>query len=686
MNIAVDIDDTLTDTYSYFRPFTAEFFGISEEELDRRGISYSNLPAEWKKRETEFLKKYCDAKVPATPFKADAAQGVAALRKMGHRIVIITGRTPDFYTDPYATTREELRRGGIEYDKLVCTLDKGSACRSEHIDLMIDDLPANCLAAKETGAEAFLFDSPVNHTQQVDLVRVHSWDEAVAAVRCLESEKKTLLSAFSTNGEPILLALPRMKGPHGEVFSVTALPENGKFATDRTEDINFGYGKTHYLCCAVHDDKKTAYYSSSATDFILTIPRGGRYTLYIFGEKPYITRNSKEIPGFTVDLLPPPDKGFVWEDDGKGTIRVVKGDRPLPAHEKNAKASPAPFPPLSAFSSFSEAEAPREYRYGSEHSAEEEFRKGKVVYTTNSGVVVGEIHIVPKGKKCAPVTIGVVTDTHLNVLNEKDKYDPEVQFTDKTRYWLRGGASVESAKRAFDFAAHYDALIVTGDIIDYLSFGALDTMKEILCDPYPDGLFALGGHDVTRNMESGFPDAKPLSERQSLNQSYRAHDIFYTSRLVTDSVLCIQMDNGSSRYWNEQVEKLSADLALARENGYTVLLFQHEPLATGNPEDTAVPSLCRDADSNKVTYNFYGSAHIGGNGIPNPPEASVKVYNLITQNADIIGGIFCGHRHYRYYTEIKATDPDGNALVIPQYVLRASAYEKNGYVTKIVFG
>ena len=179
MNIAVDIDDTLTDTYSYFRPFTAEFFGISEEELDRRGISYSNLPAEWKKRKTEFLKKYCDAKVPATPFKADAAQGVAALRKMGHRIVIITGRTPDFYTDPYATTREELRRGGIEYDKLVCTLEKADACRREKIDLLIDDLPSNCLSATEIGVKTLLFDSPTNQNADPSLRRVHSWKEAV---------------------------------------------------------------------------------------------------------------------------------------------------------------------------------------------------------------------------------------------------------------------------------------------------------------------------------------------------------------------------------------------------------------------------------------------------------------------------------------------------------------------------
>ena len=189
MNIAIDIDDTLTDTYSYFRPFTAEFFGVDEEELDRRGISYSTLPPEWKEREVDFLRKYCDAKVPATPFKKDAAWGVSTLRKQGHRIVIITGRTSDFYTDPYETTKEELRRGGIEYDRLICTMDKGTACRDERIDLLIDDLPANCYAAIKTGASALLFDSPVNHNAAPELSRVHNWKEAVSETEAFFRKK-----------------------------------------------------------------------------------------------------------------------------------------------------------------------------------------------------------------------------------------------------------------------------------------------------------------------------------------------------------------------------------------------------------------------------------------------------------------------------------------------------------------
>ena len=51
MNIAIDIDDTLTESFDYFLPFVAEYFGAEEEELRDKNISYSTLPDQWKKDE-----------------------------------------------------------------------------------------------------------------------------------------------------------------------------------------------------------------------------------------------------------------------------------------------------------------------------------------------------------------------------------------------------------------------------------------------------------------------------------------------------------------------------------------------------------------------------------------------------------------------------------------------------------
>lgn len=182
MNIAIDIDDTLTESFRYFQPYVAAYFGAELEELRSQNISYSNLPEPWKGDELGFCKTWYDRIVADTPFKPDAKWGVEQLREQGHRIVIITGRTNAFYTDPYATTEKELENGGISYDKLICTLDKGKACTEEQIDVLIDDLPANCAAAASIGIRAILFTSPANAGEETMLPRVRNWAEAVEAV------------------------------------------------------------------------------------------------------------------------------------------------------------------------------------------------------------------------------------------------------------------------------------------------------------------------------------------------------------------------------------------------------------------------------------------------------------------------------------------------------------------------
>ena len=182
MNIAIDIDDTLTESFDYFLPFVAEYFGADAVELRARNISYGNLPEAWKKDETGFCRAYYDRVAADTPFKPDAAWGVNRLRELGHKIVIITGRTDAFYTDPYKTTMEELRNGGIVYDKLICTLDKASACVAENISVLIDDMPSNCESVMRRGIPALLFTSKANQDIQAACPRVDNWAAAVDAV------------------------------------------------------------------------------------------------------------------------------------------------------------------------------------------------------------------------------------------------------------------------------------------------------------------------------------------------------------------------------------------------------------------------------------------------------------------------------------------------------------------------
>ena len=182
MNIAIDIDDTLTESFDYFLPYVAEYFDVDEETLRKQNISYSNLPKEWKKDEIGFCRAYYDRIVPDTPFKQDAAWGVKRLRELGHRIVIITARTDALYTDPYQTTEQELANGGICYDKLICTFDKAKACVEEEISVLIDDSLTHCDAASEKGISTLLFSSKANQYEETEHIRVSNWEEVIEKI------------------------------------------------------------------------------------------------------------------------------------------------------------------------------------------------------------------------------------------------------------------------------------------------------------------------------------------------------------------------------------------------------------------------------------------------------------------------------------------------------------------------
>lgn len=183
MNIAVDIDDTLTNSFSYFQPYVAEYFGIESSQLQQDNISYSNLPEAWKRDELGFARKYFDKIVPDTPFKEDAAWGMKTLHELGHKLIIITGRNDSLYSDPYKTTRQELQNGEIIYDKLVCTLDKAQVCQDEGISIFIDDLFTNCEAVAQVGVKPIVFNSLENQNKQTEFPRVANWSEVIQMIK-----------------------------------------------------------------------------------------------------------------------------------------------------------------------------------------------------------------------------------------------------------------------------------------------------------------------------------------------------------------------------------------------------------------------------------------------------------------------------------------------------------------------
>ncbi|MBQ9113193.1 MAG: hypothetical protein IJY08_06400 [Clostridia bacterium] len=310
---------------------------------------------------------------------------------------------------------------------------------------------------------------------------------------------------------------------------------------------------------------------------------------------------------------------------------------------------------------------------GDEDSETENNRESKSPWVTKTvnGLSVREIVIDIEGDGDA-VDIVQLTDVHFNAVNEQDIAENNKlvmgSYNDKQN-WLKDGASAKNLQKCLDYAADYDQIVVTGDLISYLSYGNLELVKKYIFDPYPDALACVGNHDALRDWKCQTDESATLAERLSLLQSYWTHDIYYASKVLKDRVMVIQLENGiKDAFWDIQVEKLTADLALAREKGYAVLLFYHIPLSTRNPKYYNTKALTV-GDKNNAAANFFTE------GIDGDSEgASGEVYKLITNNADIIKGCFCGHKHSDFYTEINAKTPDGTDTTIPQYILIGVPY------------
>ena len=179
MNIAIDIDDTLTESFDYFLPYVAEYFDVDEETLRKQNISYSNLPKSGKRMKLDFAERIMTELCRVHHLNKMRHGGWKRLRELGHRIVIITARTDALYTDPYQTTEQELANGGICYDKLICTFDKAKACVEEEISVLIDDSLTYCDAASEKGISTLLFSSKANQYEETEHIRVSNWEEVI---------------------------------------------------------------------------------------------------------------------------------------------------------------------------------------------------------------------------------------------------------------------------------------------------------------------------------------------------------------------------------------------------------------------------------------------------------------------------------------------------------------------------
>lgn len=291
----------------------------------------------------------------------------------------------------------------------------------------------------------------------------------------------------------------------------------------------------------------------------------------------------------------------------------------------------------------------------------------------DSGVYFREI-VIDTDRGGDTVEIDQITDVHFNCCNEKDLENEELALTVQYRKWLANAASVKGIRAAMGFAKFADQVVITGDTLDYLSDGAMELTREHIWDPYPDTMICLGGHELVRQMQTGVPDQTSLESRLEILEKFWRHDMVYESRVIGGKAIAAALDNSRGAYTMAQYDRLTADIEKARRENLALLLFQHEPVDTGVPEDEACHTLW---ECDGKMRNFRRAI---GSPTRNDDEPTRAVYELIRHSGDVIRGVFCGHWHSAYYAEI-----DAGEYRIPQYVLEGNPYNSQaGHVLRIL--
>ena len=309
------------------------------------------------------------------------------------------------------------------------------------------------------------------------------------------------------------------------------------------------------------------------------------------------------------------------------------------------------------------------------------------IYSYDNGPMVREVNIKSKKQGMRALEIVQFSDAHFNYCNERDinEANPALMSTLEHRLWHANGDTVDVVNRSFEYSAMSDQTIVTGDILDYLSFGAQELTQKTLFWRDSNMLAAIGGHEVTREMQGVVEDTTSYESRLDILKSFWCNDIFYESKILGGRVIAVVMDNGSTgKYSEDQFYRLKSDIEYAKDNDLIILIFQHEPLCTANPEETNVEFIrANDANGSRNFFKDY----VGGEYTREylKDEWTINTHDLIRQSADVIKGVFCGHRHSDFYTEILGIDKNGkpNNTVIPQYVLTATVYDNLGHMMKI---
>ena len=188
MNIGIDIDDTISETFETLLPYSQKYT-IEDLKRESKVEIDSNLSNHfyivymngWNELEaTNFWSKYYGKILRELNIKKFAAEVIKNLKQQGNKIYLITARWDMPNDNIKEITEKWLKEKQVEYDELIINAsDKLKLVKDKGIDIFIDDSFNNCKTiADNTNAKVYLMTSRVNGSLEGEKIkRVFSWSE-----------------------------------------------------------------------------------------------------------------------------------------------------------------------------------------------------------------------------------------------------------------------------------------------------------------------------------------------------------------------------------------------------------------------------------------------------------------------------------------------------------------------------
>jgi uncharacterized HAD superfamily protein len=182
MNIGIDIDDTITNTYETLIPMVAISYGMNIDKLMKKHPTYKELNGTLPNYD-DFAKKNYARIAKMVSLKDGVVDIINKLKEDGHNIIFISARNDMNFKDSYKATYEYLTTNGIKFDKLIVnSTNKAKDAVLEGIDLFIDDNTMDCKAVKKKGITALqmrtIFSKGSKEVRKVD-----NWNEIYKIVQ-----------------------------------------------------------------------------------------------------------------------------------------------------------------------------------------------------------------------------------------------------------------------------------------------------------------------------------------------------------------------------------------------------------------------------------------------------------------------------------------------------------------------